>query len=686
MPPFPTMRPSIAPSSAPSSAPSIAIVTVNWNSGDLLRHCVESLPAAITPDFVLEKMVIVDNASTDDSANVLKAQGVPLTVLRNTENRGFAFACNQGAALAQADYLLFLNPDTRLLGDSLAPALGFMEDPANARVGILGIRLIGDTGEPQRSCAREPTPGRIMAQAVGLDRICPGLFPPHFMSEWDHADTRPVEQVMGAFLIIRRSLFEFLGGFDDRFFVYFDDVDLCLRARQAGWSVVHFAGAQAFHRGGGTTDRVRDRRLFYALHSRILFARKHFHPLPAAVVTAVTLTVEPMVRLLHALTAKSPKEALMVLRGAAWLWRALPGLMARRPQALSKPLPAAPAGAAAAPEPTATHSLQQEPDRPTPSVAAGAPPSLDIIIVNWNAGRQLRDCLQSIVETRLDGVALERVVVIDNASMDGSADDLDVFALPLHVVRNRRNVGFGYAINQGAADSAADLLLFLNPDARLLPDSLQLPARVMADPAHADVGVVGVQLLNDRNTVSRSCARFPSPGQVWQMILGLHHLFPDRGYGVHMSDWDHASTRDVDHVIGAFYLIRHDLFRRLGGFDTRFFAYFEDVDLSRRVRGAGHRILFLAEARAYHRGGGTARHALAEKLYRSLEARIIYGYKHFDPAAATLLMVGTVTVEPALRLLGAAARLSGKEARLVAGAFGRLWRALPCMARSAARR
>ena len=314
----------------PEDRPSLRIVTVNWNAGDLLRQCVASVPAALTGAFALELMAVVDNASADGSADGLEADGVPLAVLRNTANRGFAAACNQGAAGSEADWLLFLNPDTRLSERSLAPALAFLADPAQNRVGVLGIRLMDEEGRTQRCCARTPTPGRILAQAAGLDRLWPGLFPPHFMTEWDHADSRPVDQVMGAFLLIRRALFEELGGFDERFFVYFDDVDLCLRARKAGWAVVHFAGAEAYHRGGGTSDRVRDLRLFYGLRSRILFAAKHFAPTGAVLTAAVTLGVEPLTRLAHALLARSPTDARAVLRGTAMLWRALPGLLARK--------------------------------------------------------------------------------------------------------------------------------------------------------------------------------------------------------------------------------------------------------------------------------------------------------------------------------------------------------------------
>jgi GT2 family glycosyltransferase len=102
-----------------------------------------------------------------------------------------------------------------------------------------------------------------------LDRLCPTLLPPHFLADWDHGDTRSVDQVMGAFLMIRRTLFEQLGGFDERFFLYYEDVDLCLRVRQASGRVVYFAGARAHHIGGGTTEAVKDQRLFYLATGKV---------------------------------------------------------------------------------------------------------------------------------------------------------------------------------------------------------------------------------------------------------------------------------------------------------------------------------------------------------------------------------------------------------------------------------
>jgi N-acetylglucosaminyl-diphospho-decaprenol L-rhamnosyltransferase len=302
------------------------IITVNWNGGPLPARCVASVPAALTEGVELRRFVIVDNASTDGSADGLEAVGpASLTVLRNDVNRGFSAACNQGAAGSDADWLLFLNPDTELNAGSLAPLGAWLAEPAQARIGAAGVRLTDEEGRTQRCCARAPTPWRLLGQSVGLDRFLPRLFPPHFMSEWDHETTRPVDQVMGAFLLVRRDLFERLGGFDERFFVYYDDVDLCLEIRRAGWDVVHFAGAHAYHKGGGTTDKVKATRLFYLWRSRSAFAGKHFSLPGRLTVLAATLLAEPAARLARAALRGRGDELSETLGAMRMLWRALIG-------------------------------------------------------------------------------------------------------------------------------------------------------------------------------------------------------------------------------------------------------------------------------------------------------------------------------------------------------------------------
>ncbi len=300
------------------------IILVNWNAGVLLWDALASIVAAHRNEFQLQRVVVVDNASTDGSLDGLKDLPLPLIILRNNMNRGFAAACNQGAAGSRADLLLFLNPDVRLLDDTLARAVAFME---KEQPGVLGVQLLDEGGRVQRSCARFPTPSGLLAATLGLDRLAPHRFPPHFMTEWDHGETRVVDQVMGAFFLTPRSLFEALGGFDERFFVYFEEVDYARRARRVGRPTVYLAEAQAYHKGAGTTDQVRACRLFYFLRSRLHYGFKHFGPLGGAAHAAATLTVEPLARLLWAARRRSAPELTEIVAAYVLLLRDLPALL-----------------------------------------------------------------------------------------------------------------------------------------------------------------------------------------------------------------------------------------------------------------------------------------------------------------------------------------------------------------------
>jgi N-acetylglucosaminyl-diphospho-decaprenol L-rhamnosyltransferase len=295
--------------------PSLDVVIVNWNTGPLLQACLGSIAAARRSTFSVGRVAVVDNASVDGSCDRLDAFDLPVVLTRNPENRGFAAACNQAAAGAVSDYLLFLNPDTALFPDSLSRPIAFMEEPANADAGICGVRLVGDNGATAVSCARFPTVGTFFGQATGLTRLWPGLFRPHLMTAEECRVTQNVDQIIGAFFLVRRSVFELLGGFDHRFFVYFEEVDLSLRARERGYRSVYLADAAVYHRGGASSDQVKATRLFYSLRSRLLFGFKHYGRLKALLLVAVTVGIEPITRLLRALARGSLIEVKETLRG-----------------------------------------------------------------------------------------------------------------------------------------------------------------------------------------------------------------------------------------------------------------------------------------------------------------------------------------------------------------------------------
>jgi hypothetical protein len=129
--------------------------------------------------------------------------------------------------------------------------------------------------------------------------------------------------------------------------------------------------------------------------------------------------------------------------------------------------------------------------------------------------------------------------------------------------------------------------------------------------------------------------------------VGIDRLVPSSGYV--MSDWAHDETRLVDHVIGAFYLIRRDVFERLGGFDERFFVYLEDLDLSQRVRAAGGKCMYAADAIAHHVGGGTTQSIKSTRLFYSVRSRLQFSSKHFGFASNAAVWLASVTIEPLVR-------------------------------------
>ncbi|MFI5057712.1 MAG: glycosyltransferase family 2 protein [Candidatus Acidiferrales bacterium] len=314
------------------------VIIVNWNAGQQLRECLVALSGARRDGYMLGRVVVVDNASTDGSISGLNFPALPLSIIQNRSNRGFAAACNQAAAGSDADYLLFLNPDTKILSDTLAKSVQFMESPENSRTGIVGVQLLDENGAVRRHCSRFLATRYFIYMMLGLHRLFPARFPHLMYDEWDHLQSRRIEHVMGAYFFIRHSLFKEVGGFDERFFVYFEDVDLSLRAAQAGWYSYYLAEAQCYHACGGSSEQVKARRLFYILQSRILYGFKNFGIVSAVTLLLATLLIEPVSRLVQAIFRGSLAQIREVFLGYLLLWRALPRILGsdylRKPEML----------------------------------------------------------------------------------------------------------------------------------------------------------------------------------------------------------------------------------------------------------------------------------------------------------------------------------------------------------------
>jgi N-acetylglucosaminyl-diphospho-decaprenol L-rhamnosyltransferase len=296
-------------------SPSVRVVIVNWNTGVHLKACLESVARSHRGLLTIEGVTVVDNASADDSATGLDGLALPLDVISNSQNLGFAAACNQGAAGSEADYLLFLNPDTRVFPDTLEMVTQFMESEAAARIGICGVQVVDDAGAPMISCSRYPTLRVFVGKMTGLGRIFPRAFPSHHLSAAETQRSGVVDQVIGAFYFVRRDLFEKLGGFDVRYFVYFEDVDFALRAEQLGARSYFLKEARVVHVANVSSDQVPGTRLFYSLRSRVVYARRHWRHWKSSTLVVLTFTIELGTRLVRAALLRRGSEIAATITG-----------------------------------------------------------------------------------------------------------------------------------------------------------------------------------------------------------------------------------------------------------------------------------------------------------------------------------------------------------------------------------
>src|SRR5688500_18661299 len=208
---------------------------------------------------------------------------------------------------------------------------------------------------------------------------------------------------------------------------------------------------------------------------------------------------------------------------------------------------------------------------------------IDIIVVNWNSGILTQQAIQPYINYKSDIIEC-RVIVVDNASNDNSVDLLKNSVENLIV--NTRNVGFGKACSQAYENSSADYILLLNPDTRSDITTLEnLTVFLENEPAYA---VTGPKQKDENGNTMRTCGRFPSFKTALFEITGLSKVFPHVFTPAPiMTDWNHQQSRDVDHIMGSYMLIRKSVLNQVGFFDDDYFVYGEDIDLSRRISKAG---------------------------------------------------------------------------------------------------
>ena len=255
----------------------IAVVVVNWNTCGLLRTCLHTVLAQAPAE-----VVVADNGSTDGSVEMLRREFPSITVLVNPDNPGYGAGANRAISACRSDYILLLNSDTELRPGAL-PALGGYLD-AHPRAGLVGPRLRNPDGTLQESCFRFPRPLRPLTKWA--------------LRSFDHDRAQVVPWVVGAALGIRRAAFEAVGGFDESFRMYFEEVDLAYRLAGAAWETHFTPSAEVVHLVGASTSQRRAEMALRTRLSALEFFRRHHTGLGllAGLTTEYALTASRFVR------------------------------------------------------------------------------------------------------------------------------------------------------------------------------------------------------------------------------------------------------------------------------------------------------------------------------------------------------------------------------------------------------
>ncbi len=258
-----------------AEAKRLSIIIVNWNTRELLRACLDSLRESAEIDNI--EIIVVDNASSDGSAEMVVREFPETAVIQIPENRGFSSGNNAGMAAATGEYVLLLNSDTEVRGNALRLMCEHMD--AYPRIGALGARLLNPDGSIQMSCRSFPS---YRTALFHRKSILTRLFPrnrysqQYLMTAFDRDEAVEVDWVIGACLMTRRETIDEVGMLDEGFFMYAEDVDWCYRMRQAGWTVEYFPEALVMHHYEKSAGKAPFRMTLERHRSMWRFYKKHY--------------------------------------------------------------------------------------------------------------------------------------------------------------------------------------------------------------------------------------------------------------------------------------------------------------------------------------------------------------------------------------------------------------------------
>lgn len=252
----------------------LSVITVSWNVSKLLDVALETLKADLQG--IEAEVFVIDNASADDSAEMVRRKHPWVRLIANDENLGFAKANNQAMRMAKGDFIFLLNPDTEVRPGAIAELLKFLEE--HPKAGIVAPQLINSDGSIQRSCRAFPTFIAMLYELMGLSKMFPNdpRFGAYKMLDFEHDEVREVDQPEGAALLLRREVIDQVGILDEGFFMLFEEVDWCYRIKQAGWQIWFDPAAKIVHHYGQSIKQVKAKMILSSHRGLYRFWSKHY--------------------------------------------------------------------------------------------------------------------------------------------------------------------------------------------------------------------------------------------------------------------------------------------------------------------------------------------------------------------------------------------------------------------------
>jgi GT2 family glycosyltransferase len=252
--------------------PDLSVLIASYNTRSLLLDCLATLER--NRGEVRVETIVVDNASADGSADAVVARFPHVVLVRNAVNEGFAKANNRALRLSRGRYVLLLNPDTLVPPDLLGPMTRLLDE--HPEVGVAGCRVDRPDGGLDQACKRSfPTPWNALGRFLGLDRLLPRLFGAYRRAADDPRGRYEVDAVVGAFMLVRKETVEDVGGLDESFFMFGEDLDWCFRAKARGWRVWYVGDRGVVHHKGASTRQEPQRMNWHFHRAMVLFHRKH---------------------------------------------------------------------------------------------------------------------------------------------------------------------------------------------------------------------------------------------------------------------------------------------------------------------------------------------------------------------------------------------------------------------------